>query len=221
LIDVLSRLPHAVLAVDGGGGLQQLGTPLHRARQVITVQEYALDTRSVDLGAGGLAVRDGAHALLGTDVSAAAGAAQVAITVDEGVKVQELTAAIDGLLAAGVKTFELRDWRRGDAAGAKIRLGKPSGSGVDVAVVRAAVRARKADLQACYDAALATRPDLQGTATATFFVTPEGKVTQVDVSGLDPDVDACLEPIIASLELPAPTGGGGASVSYPMTFSPR
>jgi hypothetical protein len=93
--------------------------------------------------------------------------------------------------------------------------------GSDKNVIRRHVRAELPRVERCYQLDLPARPDLAGTATATFTIAPTGQVTSVHVVGMGLEVDACIESIFRGMRFPAPENDGTVNVTYPFTFRPH
>ena len=98
-----------------------------------------------------------------------------------------------------------------------IDLSQPIGPG-DVARL---VRTRDAQFRACYEAARARRPTLQGRVNMRFVVQRDGSLAQVDVAGLPeaPEVGACIRGHLTALRLPRPESGT-LTFNTGMNFSP-
>ena len=101
-------------------------------------------------------------------------------------------------------------------------LGQPSAQGdLERTEIKRVVRQQAPALLACYDAQLAKQPELRGTVSTQFFITPMGTVAASSASGVDATVATCVADVIKTVEFPKPKGGGGVQVSYPFTFRPR
>lgn len=105
---------------------------------------------------------------------------------------------------------------------AAMAMGQPNTQGdLDRAIIRSVLRGQAQTLLACYDAALAKLPDLRGTVSVQFFISPDGTVAVSNASGVSPDVATCMASAVKAITFPRPRGGGGVQVSYPFTFRPR
>ena len=51
-----------------------------------------------------------------------------------------------------------------------------------------------------------------------FFITPKGTVAGANAHGFDNEVANCVAGVVGAIEFPAPKGGGGVQVNYPLTF---
>jgi hypothetical protein len=76
----------------------------------------------------------------------------------------------------------------------------------------------KLDLAQCYETALATKPDLAGTITATFVIDATGKVTSSSADGMDKSVTSCIADAIKSATYPTQ---GRASVTVTLIAAPN
>jgi len=113
--------------------------------------------------------------------------------------------------------------QRGDMTDtAVIVLGQPNAQGdLEKTLIRSTIRKQSKALLACYDTQLAKQPDLRGTVSTQFFITPMGTVAASSASGVDQAVADCIAGVIKAVEFPKPKGGGGVQVNYPFTFRPR
>ncbi|MEM9488096.1 MAG: AgmX/PglI C-terminal domain-containing protein [Myxococcota bacterium] len=99
--------------------------------------------------------------------------------------------------------------------------GKPKVNGeLDPAIIREHVRRQHARIRHCYDRALLSKPDLDGTVTARFMIGTNGKVISSQSSGIGhKDLETCVAGVIQSISFPRPDGGGLVHVkSYPFHF---
>jgi hypothetical protein len=78
----------------------------------------------------------------------------------------------------------------------------------------------KGKIAYCYEKVLLNKPDLTGTVTVNFTITPEGTVRSARASGMDADVASCVEKAILTVQFPKPKGNGVVTVTYPFTFRP-
>ncbi len=82
------------------------------------------------------------------------------------------------------------------------------------------VKKSSAKLLGCYKKALVLKPDLYGTATVTFTIGADGKVSTADAVGLTTSAGACIAATITKLRFAKPTDGQPIDVTYPLTFDP-
>ena len=136
----------------------------------------------------------------------------------------DVVAALDGAgaLAVALGRAPAPDSPEAAKRGARITrasVGQPQAVGdLDRAPIRRAVLARLPQIKACYERALVTTPELEGTVSAQFFIAPNGTVTSANASGVSPEVATCVAAILKGIEFPKPRGGGGVQVNYPFTF---
>ena len=105
---------------------------------------------------------------------------------------------------------------------AVITVGQPNAQGdLEKALIRSVVRGHARELLACYDTQVAKQPELRGTVSSQFFITPNGDVASSSASGVAPTVSTCIADLIKTFAFPKPKGGGGVQVNYPFTFRPR
>ncbi len=81
-------------------------------------------------------------------------------------------------------------------------------------------------VRACYDAALATNPGIQGDLVVSFVIDPDGTVKQAEVNWSEsdlhiPELDACAVDAIKTLEFPASSRGLESKVNFPFNFNPQ
>jgi hypothetical protein len=103
----------------------------------------------------------------------------------------------------------------------KVSIGQPNAQGdLDKAIIRRYIKRNVQKILYCYEKELLSSPDLAGTVSTQFFITPHGTVAQSSGSGVSPRVSSCVAGVIKNIEFPKPKGGGGVQVNYPFTFRP-
>ncbi|MBK9031082.1 MAG: AgmX/PglI C-terminal domain-containing protein [Myxococcales bacterium] len=109
----------------------------------------------------------------------------------------------------------------GGGSGPQVRMGQPSTVGdLDKAIIRRYIRRNFAKIRYCYERELLTKPGLEGTIAARFFISTTGAVASVSASGVDPAVASCIAQVIKGITFPRPKGGGGVQVDYPFEVHP-
>jgi predicted Ser/Thr protein kinase len=100
------------------------------------------------------------------------------------------------------------------------RVRSPLDRELSYAVVESIVKARKADVAACYDDTRLVEPDLEGELATEFWVDETGHVVDVKLgNGLRPGLDRCVERVLRSMAFPpAAKGSGVVRARYPFTF---
>ncbi|MDX2092243.1 MAG: AgmX/PglI C-terminal domain-containing protein [Kofleriaceae bacterium] len=105
------------------------------------------------------------------------------------------------------------------AAVPTVSIGQPNAQGdLDKAIIRRYIKRNIQKIQYCYEKELLAKPNLSGTVSTQFFITPNGNVASASGSGVDPGVASCVAGVIKEIEFPKPKGGGGVQVNYPFTF---
>jgi RNA polymerase sigma factor (sigma-70 family) len=98
------------------------------------------------------------------------------------------------------------------------------------ASIRAGLAGARADVLACYEAALKRVPDLAGTLTVRVVVEGEpdigGMISSAEIAKDSSTIDdaalsACVVDAVSAIELPAPEQGVEVTVHYPYSFIPR
>jgi hypothetical protein len=92
---------------------------------------------------------------------------------------------------------------------------------VDKNRVKATIRRRMSALQACYEKALRSRPDLQGKMSFTIEISTVGKVTRVSIeqdSVGDASVKTCAKAKIKGWRFPTEGAEDSAEVSFSVVF---
>jgi hypothetical protein len=88
--------------------------------------------------------------------------------------------------------------------------------------IRLVVRAKLAEVRACFDAGLARAPDIGGRVRLRFTIEADGRagsiVVDEDQLG-DPVVIDCLRAELASWQFPLPRDGVPITIAYPFVFS--
>ena len=102
-----------------------------------------------------------------------------------------------------------------------VRIGQPNAQGdLDKAIIRRYIKRNIQKITYCYEKELLASPELAGTVSAQFFITPDGRVATASASGVSTRVSSCVAGVIKSIEFPKPKGGGGVQVNYPFTMRP-
>jgi len=92
------------------------------------------------------------------------------------------------------------------------------GGGGDTERVIATLRPR---FRACYQTALATDPNAEGSVSLVAHVAADGHVSDVsapDKTTLSPALVTCLSDVVRSASFPAP-GGSGSDLRVPVSFN--
>jgi hypothetical protein len=102
--------------------------------------------------------------------------------------------------------------------------GAPTRGTLPKPVINEKLKSVGPNIQACYERALKTKPDLRGKVDINFVVSPEGKVVHADAAeGDDALTDsatvACILAEIRKLEFPPPSGGR-VFINYPLMLEP-
>jgi hypothetical protein len=92
--------------------------------------------------------------------------------------------------------------------------------------IRAIVMAHRDEARACYDAALAKHPGIEGDLVIQWTIDPKGAVTQFseDTSRsqiVEPGVVACVGNVIKKIQFAGSPGGYETKAFYPFNFHPR
>jgi TonB family protein len=84
--------------------------------------------------------------------------------------------------------------------------------------IRRVIRLHLAEVRACYQERLISRPDLQGRVAVRFIVAPTGAVQAAGVASSDlrdATTEQCIVHAVRRWSFPQPDGGGIVSVTYP------
>jgi hypothetical protein len=135
--------------------------------------------------------------------------APVDLLVDADVEAQRLIDLVVTLDTAGVRLIGMGPMPSAEELAQRGKrvpralLSAPSVTGdLDRAVLRQVMKARLGDVEACYVAALAGKPQLAGKVMTTFVIDRRGKVSSATASGVDPALAKCIANVIKSLEFP-------------------
>jgi hypothetical protein len=102
-----------------------------------------------------------------------------------------------------------------------IELGQFNAQGdLDKAIIRRYIKRHLQKILYCYEKELLAKPNLEGTVSVQFFITPKGDVASSSASGVDKTVATCIADVVKSIAFPEPKGGGGVQVNYPFIFRP-
>jgi TonB family protein len=104
----------------------------------------------------------------------------------------------------------------------QLRVGEVVANGsLSKEIIRRVIHRNLAQVRACYEQGLSSRPELAGRVSIRFMIAPSGSVQQalVGESSLgSAEVEACLARAVRRWSFPAPEGGGYVTVSYPFLF---
>jgi hypothetical protein len=125
--------------------------------------------------------------------------------------------------ASSVKLAETPSAPAGDSAQ---RPGHGHDAGRGIADIRALVTARRDDARACYDAAVAAHPGIEGDIVITWTIDPKGGVTAVGTDAgrsqiAEPTLSDCLGSVIKKIQFAPSPGGFETKASYPFNFHPH
>ena len=103
------------------------------------------------------------------------------------------------------------------------KKGEPGRTQDDIRVI---IQAHRDEARACYDAALATHPDIEGDVTIGFTIDPEGNPTNVAADPqrttlFEPSVGTCISEVIKKLKFSRSLKGMETHAHYPFNFHPR
>jgi len=97
-------------------------------------------------------------------------------------------------------------------------IGQPTSVGdLDRAIIRRYIKRNVEKIKYCYEKELLAHPDMAGTISVSFFISPTGSVKSASGSGFDATVAHCVADVVSTIEFPKPSGGG-VQVNYPFTF---
>jgi hypothetical protein len=89
----------------------------------------------------------------------------------------------------------------------------------DASAVARSLRTNIGGIRACYERISRTIPTLRGRLVMRFSVGESGRAMRISVSGVNDDLDQCVERALARIVFPAATCGE-ADYEYPVTVSP-
>jgi hypothetical protein len=102
-----------------------------------------------------------------------------------------------------------------------VRIGQPNANGdLDKAIIRRYIKRNIQKIQYCYEKELVAKPNLKGTVSSQFTISPNGTVDSASATGVDGNVSSCIAGVIKGIEFPKPKSGGSVNVNYPFTFAP-
>lgn len=102
--------------------------------------------------------------------------------------------------------------------------GTPARGTLPKAVIDEKLKSAGPGIQACYENALKTKPELRGDVNVDFVVAPDGKIARAAASESDNALDDaatvdCILAEIRKLEFPTPKGGR-VFINYPLHLEP-
>ena len=93
---------------------------------------------------------------------------------------------------------------------------------LDREIIQRVVRQNRRQIRHCYEQQLQRNPDLSGTVTMEWVISPTGDVVNASVSEStlnSSEVEQCMSQRIRQWSFPEPDGGGVVRVNYPFNFS--
>jgi len=103
-----------------------------------------------------------------------------------------------------------------------VHIGTPVTSSRDKETIRRYIRRVLDQIRYLYEKQLLEDPDLAGTVTVVFTISPQGAVLDAHAKGLGvPELEQQIADVIASIEFPALSHGEAALVRYPFNLSRR
>lgn len=93
-------------------------------------------------------------------------------------------------------------------------------TGLDAAIVRRYIRRNQWKLMYCYEKRQLAKSDLAGSVSTQFTIARDGSVVARSATGLDPEVESCIERVLEAIEFPKPETGLSVEVSCPLIFHP-
>ncbi len=99
-------------------------------------------------------------------------------------------------------------------------VGASSIAGASVSNAEGVVAKLRAGFRNCYQKGLATNPEMAGSVRIVAKIGPNGEVVSAtpQATGLSPDVVDCVVRRVKSAQFAQPEGGGGATITIPVTF---
>lgn len=97
----------------------------------------------------------------------------------------------------------------------------PGSGDIDREAIKKVIRARTAQVRACYESALRKQPDLEGSVRVGWGIRPDGRVEDARIEGgtlSSPDLASCLLARVASWRFPAVRAAAPIRVVYPFVF---
>jgi hypothetical protein len=91
-------------------------------------------------------------------------------------------------------------------------------TGLDPTTIRRYVKRHIAKYKYCFDKARLAKPELAGSVLISFTVSPIGAITQVDATGVDDEIDTCVEAVVRATQFPSPKDGAIVTAKTSLTL---
>lgn len=170
-----------------------------------TRDESGSDTYQTKLVAWGQLDR----AALQAGLAMGAAPPDVDLVVGDGATVQKLVDVIALLDSLGVRTFGVAE-----------RPVERHTQSLGREWIRRFVRRHDEEFSYCYEFNFREKPSLAGTVTTSFRILPDGRITEIEASGVDADVADCIALVLERIRFPAFDDPVGLRVNYPFTLRP-
>lgn len=87
---------------------------------------------------------------------------------------------------------------------------------LDRSIIRSRIQRQHARIRHCYERTLLTAPDVTGTVTTTFVISPDGRVMRVSATGIGrDDLESCIADVIRGISFPRTGAAELTQVTYP------
>jgi hypothetical protein len=98
-----------------------------------------------------------------------------------------------------------------------VRISNPQTKGsLDKSIIRSHIQRQHERIRHCYERTLLTSPDVTGTVTTSFVISPDGRVLRATATGIGhDDLEACVADVVRNISFPRTDAGELTQVTYP------
>lgn len=102
-------------------------------------------------------------------------------------------------------------------SGPTVSIKNPQTKGaIDKSIIRSYIQRQHERIRHCYERTLLTTPDVTGTVTTSFVISPEGRVIRASATGIgNGSLESCITEVVRNISFPRTDAGELTQVTYP------
>jgi hypothetical protein len=102
-------------------------------------------------------------------------------------------------------------------SGPTVSIKNPQTKGsLDKSIIRSRIQRQHERIRHCYERTLLTTPDVTGTVTTSFVISPDGRVLRASATGIgNGGLESCITDVVRNISFPRTDAGELTQVTYP------